>query len=818
MVEIRRYLSRCWEYTSGAARRGPGVLVLTAVATALALVFYRPYGETFGTKLVTGHVDAYFVLWGVDWVQRQCFGLCGPLFDSNVYFPHRFSLLHADPMIGQALVTLPLRWLDAGPAATFNTLQLLGLVSAGVAMALLAAELTGHRWSALVALVVFGFFPARAAAVTNALSQYSFGLPLMLWALVSWTRRGRSWSIWACGGAFVLQAWFSTQMALWTALGFVVTAPWILLGGQAWRTRQQLRQLGLAMIVWLVILAPLVVGYLRMGHDLGFTRSMRETVAYSGSTDALWNERGMLQNDPWLQGEASKGGGHLGLLLCALAAAGCAVLLWRRARGDRAALWQHLLPGLLLLALGVIVYLGPTDKSHGDSRALFWYVRELVPGFKGVRVPARGLMLAYVGLALLAAEGARGLFAWARWPGVRPLAAVSLAAALFWFWLPRPQNPVMPSVITDAAVVMRDLPAGAVVLPWPSFRHYHDGALRDYEATAHDKHIVGGYTGIFTWLYRQCFLELDQFPGGRSLEVAAALGTTHLVLDSRRLDGKRRDALGRALSDGRVQGPVLTRGPFEAYVLVRGELRQFGAHDLHALAPLSALAEQHVEAGSWATSALQLPADFAAQLRINPTQTWKGRVRLACPHGRDDADAVVAAPPIVDDEHRLVSFSYRAPAQPGVCDAIFELQGTALGTGRVDVVAAGPGTPRAEIEILDAPASTWADCGVRLHLRIRNTGPVVLRARSDVGWPPFKGEFQVECRFTGPASETLRVVSEWGDGALHADLGPGDRSERTLRIRAPRKGGHYKLQCKPVLAYTSFIGDGSPVREIDVVP
>jgi hypothetical protein len=188
------------------------------------------------------------------------------------------------------------------------------------------------------------------------------------------------------------------------------------------------------------------------------------------------------------------------------------------------------------LSLGPMPHVGETRNSgFGIYRALFDYV----PGFNGVRVPARYAMIAGLFLAILAGYGARFLLL-----GPSSLAALSIlvlaegAAIPFEInrtWQQEQATPparVMPRV--DAPAVYRAiaaLPADAVISEFP----YGDGAWEIryvYYAAAHWRRITNGYSGGLPTSYRERAarlrrVQMDPEAAWQSLRDA---GTTHVVV------------------------------------------------------------------------------------------------------------------------------------------------------------------------------------------------------------------------------------------------------------------------------------------------
>ncbi|MBM3776951.1 MAG: hypothetical protein FJW23_01765 [Acidimicrobiia bacterium] len=267
-------------------------------------------------------------------------------------------------------------------------------------------------------------------------------------------------------------------------------------------------------------------------------------------------------------------------LLAAAAAAGVSPRV--RASCARAARQ----PELLLLVMIVAAWwlsLGPAPTSGGrplDLPAPYRVLFEYVPGFEGLRVPARFGM---IGALALAALGGFGLHALAtRW---RSIAVPAVAAVLFLAEsasLPFVVNGVSPleGVATPEGRLYRGdqtpavyeqvsrLPAEAVLIEFPFGWPDYDLRAMFY-STRHWRPLVNGYSGFFPPRYGRYASILSALPG-RQADAATALGdtgATHAIVhEAGYLDGNgpRVTAWLRSLGAGELfrEGPdVLLRLP-----------------------------------------------------------------------------------------------------------------------------------------------------------------------------------------------------------------------------------------------------------------
>lgn len=197
---------------------------------------------------------------------------------------------------------------------------------------------------------------------------------------------------------------------------------------------------------------------------------------------------------------------------------------------------------LVATILAVWLSLGPVPRA-GDARAtgfgLYGLLYEYVPGFNGVRVPARYAMIAGLFLAVLAGYGAR------RFTSRLPL-LTSIAVAILLEGLAVPieknrtwhQNETEPPArvmpYSQAPPVygrIAGLPAGSVLTEFP----FGDAAWEiryTYYSAVHWKPITNGYSGNFPPKYKERVARFQRVQANAE-EAWLALkdtGTTHVVV------------------------------------------------------------------------------------------------------------------------------------------------------------------------------------------------------------------------------------------------------------------------------------------------
>lgn len=203
---------------------------------------------------------------------------------------------------------------------------------------------------------------------------------------------------------------------------------------------------------------------------------------------------------------------------------------------------------LIAAAFAVVMSLGPLPRAGGKQivgLGLYGWFFDHVPGYDGLRVPARFGMVASALLAVLAGLALAGIARWRRAGGVA-IAVIAVAFISEVWAVPVPTNLTWSSTaryeapwptvhrVNDGPLAYRYLvgmPDEAVVLELPFGDQGWD--LRYvYYAGLHGKPIVNGYSGYFPDGYRARAARLANVWSDRAAawESVVTSGATHLLV------------------------------------------------------------------------------------------------------------------------------------------------------------------------------------------------------------------------------------------------------------------------------------------------
>jgi hypothetical protein len=504
------------------------------------------------TDGITDNLDAEFNAWVLDWDRHQLLSDPAHLFDANIFSPARYTLAFSENLLGEAVLGLPLSGLGFSYIQVYNSLLLVGFFSSALAAWALARTITGDAIASLAAAAVYAFVPWRFAQISHFQFQWGAFLALTLLFLLRYLQRAARRDLVLCGVFLLWNALANIHYAIFSILlVLVVLAEDAGRRGLRERLPVYLRVAAVSLVAAALFL-PIALLYRKAAALYGFKRTLVEAGSYSGRlSDFL--DAGPSRLYSWL----SKGRpdrreaffpGLTALILGALGAA-------RIAAGPFARHARRL--SLLLAGLGILIALGTNTPVYP---ALF---RICGPLFQALRVPARGIVLFHLGLAILAALGLSVLRTRFRSQsryatvavGVLVLVAAEYAAfPLVVFWAePRPA-PVYRWIAH--APFKRSL----IELP---FGLDHDIEYV-FRSPTHFRPIVNGYSGFFPKEYDALNALFEKRPiPTQAWQEVTRLGAKVVVYHTDLLTDAREVAYARLLRSGVSSGLLVPIRTFD---------------------------------------------------------------------------------------------------------------------------------------------------------------------------------------------------------------------------------------------------------------
>jgi len=403
-------------------RRATLLAFLTFVAAALLATYplLRQPSRTIAGGLADPIILTTVLAWDAD---RLLHGLQG-LWDLPILYPRHWTLAYSEHMLGVAIFTAPIQWMFGNAVLTYNVAYIGSYVLAGFGMFLLTRALWGRADAAVLAGLAYALTPYRLAQSDHLQVLMNGWMPIGLLGLHRYFASGsRCWLL-VFTAAYLLTGLSNAYYLYFFLLPIVVVAGVELLRPRLPR-RRILADLSIAGAGIAAALAPVVFVYVRLQQEMRFTRDPNLLPGHSARladyfrvAAGTWNWRGLMAN-----GNGERQLFH-GFAVIIFAVAGvCTVASRNRDEGSADTRRRAVLAYGLIAALALWISIGPGPwRPYG---LLFRFV----PGFNGMRVPARLASVMILGLAVLAGAGFTWLFD--RLPRRRAaLAAIAVGAAI----------------------------------------------------------------------------------------------------------------------------------------------------------------------------------------------------------------------------------------------------------------------------------------------------------------------------------------------------------------------------------------------------
>ena len=554
------------------------LLAYGAIALALFPGVVTHLATAFPGDLGDPPSQAWILAWDLHALTTQP----AHLYDANVFYPFHDVLAYQDSLLGLLPLAAPVLWLSGSAVVAYNVLFLLSFALCAWGAYLLARLLTGDDRAAFLAGLVYGFSAYRMVHLyhLNLLSGMWIPFALLCWERV---RRGERRYWLGVGLFFVLQA----LSALYYA-AFLSVALALLLALHLWQMRRTARRngssgntlsdrsrrglpcdrsrrpldisdradppsarallLGAALTALACGLAlwPFFAPYFRVEHALGASRGLGQAVYFAADLRDFLHSVDLSLLYGW-SGHALGVRPADALQYLWPGALALSLGIWgvRQMRGAR--IGPHRAYAILCVAAAVLC-LGPFLKLWGIQTGLPlpYLLLYGLPGFAGLRDPARFGAIYTLALAVLAAYGAAALLR--RLPRRATLVAVLLCAGvLAESWI-RPLPVAAVPVGANVPPVYRWLaarPAGRAVLELPiglaNKAIWAEQAEMMYFSTFHWQPIVNGTGGFAPPGYDRDVPRYNAFPASTALRLLHARHVRYVIV--------HRDWLGAAAAN-----------------------------------------------------------------------------------------------------------------------------------------------------------------------------------------------------------------------------------------------------------------------------
>lgn len=518
-------------------------MVLSSLALACALTY--PLIARFDHAGRVDSNDGRWSIWVVSWVAHSL--TTDPLntYKANIFYPHDDALTYSEANLVEGAIGAPVWLLTKNPYATHNFVMLLGFVISAIGTYYLIRHLTGSRYSAAVAAVLYAYCPYVFARTAHIQLMMIGGLPVCLLAFHRLLDRPTMPRAIALGLALWVQglacAYYGIFAGMLVGLGTLLFAT----TRHRWRDRQYWLAIAVAAIVCLGLTAPFFAPYLAMQRETGFGRSLEDATRYSV------NWRGWLASAAWvhrlwlpLLDRKFLGVVFPGIITLTCGLAGIWIGLIARPtnatppnRFQRDVVAFYAISALMAfwIALGPAAWLYTALHDHAP---LFSFLR--APERTGLVVNLCLVILASITLTRIIHSGANQL----RTAAI--LFALAIADTVQAPIFMRDAPPVSP-----AYDVLSRLPRAPLAeFPyWATSQDFHGHSEYMLNSTAHWQPLINGYSDHIPQDFRDAAQQLRGFPSRPAFAALEKYGARYVALHLNLFGQQTRDNLPALLDE-----------------------------------------------------------------------------------------------------------------------------------------------------------------------------------------------------------------------------------------------------------------------------
>ena len=444
----------------------------------LALAWTWPLPLHLGNRFAHDPGDPLLVTYLL-WWNAHVVPLTDAMWSAPFYWPMPSALALTEHGAGMGVVASPIQWLGGSPLVAYNLLLIASVWLSAVAAYALVRRLTGSGAAAFCAGLAYGFAPYRASQLAHLHLLVAWWMPLALLALHRYADDGRRRWLALFGVSWLLQALTNGYYMFFFP---VLLAAWVAVFVPPLRNPRRALAVAGTWIVFSLPLLPVLLRYYTVQTALGLGRTRGEMQMFSASAASFFHSSPLLRF--WLarEGRTTEDLLFPGITALAIVAAALVLCRWRGAERRRFFFYAASCVLMSWLAFG--------PSADGRSLAVLWHAYDWIgwlPGFSGLRVPARFFMLATLCVAIAAGLAVAALTD--AYPRLRRLIpAIAAAGLLADGWIA-----AMPLGVPPRAFAAPLDPRGVVLELPVTDDNINVGAM--YRGMLHGLPVVNGYAG-----------------------------------------------------------------------------------------------------------------------------------------------------------------------------------------------------------------------------------------------------------------------------------------------------------------------------------
>lgn len=389
------------------------------ITYVLPLVFFLGITFVINPTIFTGFStqieknDGRLLAWTVSWDIHKL--LTDPLniYNANIYYPNSNTLTYSEHFIAGSILAIPV-WLitNGNPAASFNFLMILGYTLNAFCAYILVKYLTKRRLAGIVAGIIFGYCSYRIANFGHLQNMLVFYIPLVVYFLFRYFENKKTKFLVGVGASLLLMSLTSWYHMIFIWAMFVLLMAYFIYKKQL--ERKDILRFGIMIAANLIVILPFALPYFAFNKENQSAYTINELKIYSADIGGYLMPPpntfigGVVL--PWLKITKDRWQENINFLgYIALALSIIAVFSFKRTSyGFKVKIDKT---KLIFAAIGlffVLLSFGPfLHLSDMVTRIplLYWFVFNLLPPIRFIRVTGRFATVVFLFLGILAGFG-----------------------------------------------------------------------------------------------------------------------------------------------------------------------------------------------------------------------------------------------------------------------------------------------------------------------------------------------------------------------------------------------------------------------------
>jgi hypothetical protein len=362
-------------------------LYVAAAYLVLALVWTWPLALHLGNRFTHDPGDPLLVTY-LMWWNAHHVPLTSAWWNGGFYWPLPDALALTEHLAGLAPIATPIQLLGGSPLLAYNLVLIASVWWSGLATHAVVQRLTGNTAAAASSGIAFALAPYRTSQLGHMQLYACWWLPVMLLALHAYYEDGRLRWLLVFGIAWLLQGLTNGYFLFFFPLFLGCWLAWFT------RSRADLRKAVRVCAAWMLFsipILPFLLKYYDVLTEHGLSRSREDMLNYSAHLGSFLSATPLLRF--WTTPAPTSTELYLFPGLTVVCLIVTALLIYGRNR----VLTFYAAAAVLMAWMCA----GPAQQPW--SAGMLWHPYEWlmwIPGFGGLRVPARFFMFAALCLAI----------------------------------------------------------------------------------------------------------------------------------------------------------------------------------------------------------------------------------------------------------------------------------------------------------------------------------------------------------------------------------------------------------------------------------